>query len=194
MMPAPRKLAIDAFPADFTRTILSRCQECGECMEWSGAYQAAVPIASVPRECMPGSMMRPTKAVIYVSVRRALLALKLGRDVGSRVLTTSCGNPRCVNPSHLRAHTRSEHAARMSGLARNVDAERNRKIAEAKRASSKLTIEKVREIRATTETCKSTALRYGVNPALISRIRRGQCWPDYASPFGAMVDQLRRAA
>ena len=66
---------------------------------------------------------------------------------------------------------------------------RTAKIAKTRRHSNvnkKLDIDKAREIRMSTESGPVLAARYGVNRSLISRIKRGTDWKDYANPYAAL--------
>lgn len=67
-----------------------------------------------------------------------------------------CHNPPCVNPNHLEPREPVEHAR----LQRSM----------------KLSMKDARTIRASQETGRALAARYGVSEAHISRIRLGQVW------------------
>lgn len=99
--------------------------------------------------------------------RYALIAS--GRPVvpGMRVLH-SCDNPSCVNPDHLRWGTQAENCA-------DIVARDRQPKGEAK-SLSKLTEDKVREIRASQLPHSALALRYGVCEATIGAIRSGKKW------------------
>lgn len=66
-----------------------------------------------------------------------------------------CRNKLCVNPDHLEPVTAAENS---------------------RRANAKLTVEKVREIRASAETSVVLAQRYGVAPTTIKSIKQGRSW------------------
>jgi hypothetical protein len=70
----------------------------------------------------------------------------------------SCDIPCCVNPDHLSVGTHRE----------NLE-----DCAKKGRAAKKLTIEKVREIKMSTEAQIVLAKRYGIHPSCISRIKSG---------------------
>lgn len=69
-----------------------------------------------------------------------------------------CRNRACCNPEHLEPVSRAENVQRG--------------------ASTRLTPQAVREIRASTETQTVLADRYGVGQTMISKIRRRECWAD----------------
>lgn len=75
-----------------------------------------------------------------------------------------CRNRRCVNPAHMELVTSAENTRR----------------------AATLTWEVVREIRASVESHRTVAHRYGVSRSHISRIRsRKKWWPDPAAEFAA---------
>lgn len=189
------RLEPKAFPADFPQQVLARCIEVGDCLEWTGTYTGLLPVVMVPRACLPESRMRPGLHTLYVSVRRALVTVTRGVDVGSRVVVPRCDNPRCVRVDHLSSLSRPDHARRMSSRARGTDLARGRRISATKRSkTAKLTAEDVREIRESSESCGVLSQRYGVDRSFVSRIKRWEVWRDYATPMGSMADQLARAA
>jgi len=108
-------------------------------------------------------------------------------------LGSKCGDRRCVNPAHmypstLKALVRSAAArGAYSGLAHAAA------IAAARRKSkvAKLTVDKAREIRESTEPGHVLAERYGVCKSVVNGIRAGRRWKDYTNPFNQL---MRRAA
>lgn len=69
-----------------------------------------------------------------------------------------CTTPACCNPDHMEAVTPTENKRRSR--------------------ATKLTKEDVASIKASGETNKELALRFGVDPSNISHIRRGFSWRD----------------
>lgn len=183
-----RMLPIDvqAIPADFVDRVHARSVEEGDCWVWTGPKASSVPVVHVSRDVLRGSRARD--AMVCVSVRRLLFACIHGADPYPRMLIAKCGHPQCVRPEHLQAQTAAAFSRRMSKH-RNEPL-RARKIAVAKRASAKLDAEKVRAIRARSESGPILAKEYGVDPSLISRIRRGQAWRDVQSPIAHMAQTL----
>lgn len=85
-----------------------------------------------------------------------------------------CDNPKCCNPKHLFLGTKRENAI-----------DRNRKgrgkfpvLRGEASPAAKLTKEQVEQIRASSESHSSLSRLYGVVPAQIHRIRRGERWAD----------------
>ena len=75
----------------------------------------------------------------------------------------SCDNPPCINPDHLFLGSRSDNA-----LDSVVKGRWNRPL--------KLTEDQVLAIRASSQTNRSLAAKYGVAHSLISMIRTGKRW------------------
>lgn len=87
------------------------------------------------------------------------------------VVMHSCDNRRCCNPDHLVLGTHAENMADMRSKGR-------RKFINAGAANgrAKLSLEQVASIRADTRGKRTIAKDYGVSPAQIQRVRKGQQW------------------
>lgn len=79
-----------------------------------------------------------------------------------------CDNPKCVNPAHLKAGTRTDNAKERT--------ERNRSPIGSSVHNSKLTELQVLEIRASSKSAKELASLYGVGEANIYSIRARVNW------------------
>ena len=79
-----------------------------------------------------------------------------------------CDNPRCVNPSHLKAGTRKENA--------DERVQRNRGLKGSAVPGSILTEQQVLEIRSSNKSAKELAVLYGVGQANIYLILSGKTW------------------
>ena len=150
--------------------ILGRTREVGGCLEWAGyAVEGKFPQIRVEGKLYP--------------VRRLVWMLTRGATRSDLWVANSCNNPLCVNPDHLIAHTR---AKAMTGAVRTVS--HRVKISNAKRSKSVLTMEIVREIRASEESNPVLAERYGIGPGYVSHLRRGNTvWKEYVSPFAGLM-------
>ncbi|MFE8106945.1 HNH endonuclease [Sphingomonas melonis] len=84
----------------------------------------------------------------------------------------SCDNPPCVNPAHLRWGTNAENVADMVGRERQSC----RPLVGAQNPKAKLNDDAVRQIRASEEQGKDLAAKFGVSPAVVSKIRRRETW------------------
>lgn len=149
--------------------ILGRTREIGGCMEWAGyAVEGKFPQIRVEGKCYP--------------VRRLVWLVTRGATRSDLWVSNSCNNPLCVNPDHLIAHTRGNA---MKGNVRPVA--HRAKIASAKRAKSALTMEMVREIRASDDSNPVLAERYGISAGYVSHLRNTPTlWKDYSSPFAGL--------
>lgn len=107
-----------------------------------------------------------------VYLHRAAYEAAHGPVPDGMVVRQTCGQDCCINPLHLSLATFSDVAA--DRAARGVQARG------AKNGRSKLTPEQVNEIRTSDETQKALAERFGVDPSLVGRIRRGELWRDAA--------------
>ena len=154
--------------------IKDRTDEVGDCWVWKKAITSGYPQLKVPgRACK--------------LVRRLVVELD-GRPAGARQpVITTCGDPLCVNPAHLKPVTVSEVGKRAAAAGGWKGKARGSKIAAKKRATGKLTLEIAREIRMSEESGPVLSARYGVNRSLITRIKRGHAWKDYTNPFGGLM-------
>lgn len=144
--------------------IHSRCDEEADCLIWKG---------SVGGTCAPYAWHNGKS----VNVRRLVVSLSKGVEVPRNMLVTSkCGNSLCLNPKHLILVSKAELNRRIadSGATRTQKALAGR-IA-AIRAASKLSMEVVDEIRASTEPVKVLADRHGICLSHVYNIKRGVSW------------------
>lgn len=162
-------------PSNLTE-IYAACLEVGDCQEWTGKYHMGSPVF-YSRSLPHGRLY----------VRRAAYEFRSGKPIPAlhRVFD-KCGNPRCVNAEHLVSLDRARAVSRVVKAANQV--KRGAAISRAMRAKSKLTIELVREIRASAESNSELAKKYGVHHSNISLIRLNKAWREtYANPFAALL-------
>jgi hypothetical protein len=162
-------------------SLLARTEEYGGCRLWKGG-------------CANG----PTPHVYWnggmVPVRRLILELS-GEKVVGEYLGTSCGDPRCVEPSHIVQRTWAEHASLMAknsgvGIGRT---NRIAKLVAWRHANPiKLDMERARAIRADDRRSMEVAQDYGISRSMVCKIKSGKLWKDTASPFSGLFD--RRSA
>lgn len=156
------------------RSILSRTQEVGECMEWKGYVQKGTPVVYHEGKTM--------------MVRRLILELRGVNIPPKSFVVTKCDNPLCVNPDHIMVRTQKQHLVAMNKKADPHDVERLKKLMDfARKNRSKLTIEQVREIRASSESASALQKRYPVSKSRINRIKNGDAWRDMSSPFAGLM-------
>lgn len=153
-------------------TLHARCIEVGDCWEWQGA-------------CMPNRHPCVRHDGKTHLVRRLVAALAGISMPENAKAVTSCENLRCVNPDHIIMRTHRQVMRRQGELGKLSDIMRIAKIAATKRAKySKLTMEQVRAIRASSETGVAMAALYGISQGKVSAIRLHRCWRDLAgNPF-----------
>lgn len=158
--------------------IRERCRMCGDC--W---------------ECITAAKTEHHRR--YVQVKHAgkhilarRLAYQLNRGVtvrGDLNIVPDCGNPYCINPAHQKALTESQKARRAASRGAFNSPVRAAKIAATRRrTNAKLTSQQAAEIRISDEPGPVLSARYGINNSLVNRIKRGDAWRDYASPFLAL--------
>jgi len=163
------------------KMIHDRCDEVGECWIWKDA---------VGQHGYPIMRRRPGGCLL---VRRVAVALD-GRPAAVRQpVTCTCAEKRCCNPKHLKPSTPSAVGKAAAARGSFSSKPRAAKIAAGtpKADGAKLTLEQVREIRASEDTGPVLAQRYGGNRSLIGGIRRGTVWKDYSSPFAGLMGTAR---
>ena len=150
----------------------ARCNEVGECLEWTG-YMTN----NVPQVTHMGHM---------VPVRRLMLELS-GRPVRDGAFVgCDCGNKSCVNPEHAVIRTPTQHLQKMANIGAYNEAARLAKLMMHARKRSKLTVDAVRDIRLSSDSSNEVAKQYGVSRQTISRIRSGDAWKETSSPFAGL--------
>lgn len=172
----PRTNVLVAETLEIMRLLDSTVEEAN-CILWTGATSSTGHPIYKPHGC--GCQL----------VRRKMFELTRG-DLTPRVpIDTICGERRCINPAHLRQSTIQDIAKKASKKGAWSSQLRAAKIAAAKRAKGKLTMEQAREIRMSAESGPKLAARYGVNPSLINGIKRGKNWRESANtnPFAGLM-------
>jgi hypothetical protein len=112
--------------------------------------------------------------------RAALMLLGQIQPGQTAFAKTCCKSDDCVNPEHSRAGTRGQHGEWITNSARYAGLVSRKLGAVKARATrpTKLTMTKAREIRASSETQKALALRYGVSQSVVSAIKLGRIWAE----------------
>jgi hypothetical protein len=157
-----------ALPDISLQGFLARTTEEGDCLLWDG-YAAE---GKFPQWRIDGKLH---------AVRRLVWELTrgpLGRGIQVGV---NCRCDLCVHPDHLVARTKAKAMAHVP-----LSPDRRLRIAMARRAKSSLSIDLVRQIRASTEPGNVLEQRHGLQTGYASRIRLGKVWADHASPFSGL--------
>jgi hypothetical protein len=160
--------------------ITAQCVEDGDCLLWTGICSVSgVPKVNIRvREGKGGRTVLSARRVVWELVKGPLQPRKL--------ITTTCGNPKCLNPDHL-AMTNHAKVAAKNGARMDVKL-RKRAAGLAQAHQAKLTREQADEIRAAIDVrVKDLAARFGVGESAIRRIRTGVAWRDQTNPFAALM-------
>lgn len=102
------------------------------------------------------------------NAHRVAFLIWVGPIWSDEVVCHRCDNPSCVNPQHLFAGRPADNVRDKMEKGRGVRGEAV--------GTSKLQASDVLEIRASPDTGKALAARYGVSRALISLIRNRKVW------------------
>lgn len=160
------------------KSIHARCIEVGDCWEWQGKYSGHN--GRHPYIRHNGNNTTARRVVLD-------LAGKKPKHPNQDCAMSTCDNWRCVNPAHLKWATRSETMKVAGAKGLLSDPPRLAKIAAAKRAKAKLTLEQVHDIRTSTERNDVLAARYQVHYSYISNIKHYRLWRDHtATPFSGL--------
>ncbi|MDD0837892.1 hypothetical protein PSQ40_04840 [Curvibacter sp. HBC61] len=153
--------------------IKALADEVGDCLIWHGSVSGD----GYPTMKFMGSCRL---------VRRLVIEAK-GQELAPRQpVMTTCGEKLCVSPAHLTPTSWAvigQAAAKRGAFSRP---DRRAKIAAARRKAGKLTMEKAREIRLSTDTYEVLSARYGVNRTIISRVKNGRAWVEFNSPLPSL--------
>lgn len=156
--------------------IAARCEEVGECWEWQGALSSGGPIFG-------------RNGVANISVRRLIVDHR-GQPRSTRhVVTTTCNNPRCVNPAHVVVRPKAyaiARAAATTGAWQNP-ARRQRIATWARAAKAVITPEQAADIRLAPGKQTDIAAQYGISKQTVSQIKRGANWVDHHNPFAGLM-------
>lgn len=170
--PKPQKPARVQEPAKLSYTvplelILSRCEEDGECLCWTGPMNNGSPQVILKRR------HRQARRIVYEHTRGPLPS--------GRYPVMKCRNDRCLNGEHMTALTTAQIGRLAASEGKFATPERRLAIAAGRRAVGKLNIEKARAIRESDEPCHVLAARYGIHRSMAARIKRGDAWQETAA-------------
>jgi hypothetical protein len=157
-------------------TIKDRCNEVGECWMWAqGLTSRGTPNMRVGREVW--------------HVRRFAFMLAGGVLLPRQPIDCTCGERLCVKPEHAFATDQKALSRKASQRGAFANRARDAKVAAWHRepGRSKLSMEMVREIRASTESSLALAARYGVSRSRVTRVRNHDAWKDYTNPYMSLA-------
>lgn len=146
--------------------IYKDCEEVGECLEWQRGYGSTAPQTSYMGKQ-------------GVNVRRVVAQI-MGIPVEGKLVTNTCGNPRCVKAEHVRVWTKKKMMDILSRQKRLYSPTRAIKTKAAKRT---LNAEQITQIMLSTETQAKLAKRYKMTQTNIARIKQMRGYRGPASVF-----------
>ena len=162
--------------------ILSRCDEEGDCLLWTGATINGYPQARIGDK---GGQM----------LRRHIFTALLGNALPpSRVVASTCENRLCCAPEHLFAMTYSKRLrlAYKRG-SRNQAMEYVKRRETRRQQGTVLDMEKARQIRARAgESNAVLAAEFGVHAKTIYSVKAGLTWREHA-PNSSVFNFARSA-
>lgn len=117
---------------------------------------------------------------VTIMAHRVAWMLSHGPIPDGMLVLHRCDTPGCINPNHLFLGTYQDNQddkVRKGRQARGAKLAHPRARGE-RNGNAKLTAEIVRAIRASDESQRKIATRYGVTQAIISKIKRNEVWTD----------------
>jgi hypothetical protein len=143
--------------------IAARTLDCGGCLRWTGTVCNGHPAGSWDgKRC--------------ILIRREVWQQAHGPIPPGKIIRCTCETPLCVELGHLTLSTYRKVALEMSRQGLMSGPVRSARIAAAKRAGkqARITQDEARAIRASEDTGKVLAARYGVSEATVSKIKLGK--------------------
>ena len=149
--------------AEFQR-IKDRCEEVGDCLEWTMATSKGRPMTALKRDGK------------WTTVgARSAIARTIGLEVSpSKRTVMACGNMICLNPAHMKSQLVStivKNAAKKPGNGWQSTSRRIRLKELARERFGRLTDEAVEDIRSGKEKISVYMKRYGVSKTAVSEAR-----------------------
>lgn len=155
---------------DAVKAIHAQCIEEGDCMLWTGRTNGCG---------HPKLSRQPARRVVWEAVNGPIPAGKM--------VTTSCRDVACLEPTHLVLTTKSEvslinNACTATRLKRSATAART-----ARAKFGKITMAIAREIRSSDKTGRDWAKELGVSVSLVSLVRQNKSWVEHSSPWAGLL-------
>lgn len=162
------------------RMLLSRCEEYGDCMLWTGAGRDRTPRVHVDGRTL--------------SLRRYVYAMHRGVAVESLpaglMCVPKCGDPACIAPEHLVMRTKQRHQRELAKLGIYSAPEANaRRAAGARRSGhARMTMELASWVRESRQPAVEVARCLGVSRGTIDAVRQMRAWVATARPARSVFD------
>jgi hypothetical protein len=157
---------------------LSRAAKNGDCMEWEGAFDSwGAPIFKMKLDNGKWAN-RP--------VRRAMAGLL---DAPMKMIATvKCGNPACIEPSHIVKMTRAKLQNRTAKVTKYGDCEVRRQAIAVKRRErgTVLSMEIAREMRLSGLSSRKAAAKWGVTQKTALLVMNNKIWRE-ANVFSGLM-------
>lgn len=136
----------------------------GECLLWTGPSNGSgYPMVSIMRK--------------NHTLRTILVSLYKRKKSSKQVVTTSCGNIRCIHPDHIKV-VNKKTIFKISKIDYKSPIRSAKLSAHARATRAKLNIDQAREIRMSEKTQRELAIEYGVNKNTIRNIKAGITWKE----------------
>ncbi len=152
-------------------TLLARCDEVGECMEWTGYYNST------------GHPFLRHDGGQWLA-RRLAYVLNGGHLPAGYVLANGCGNPRCILPAHCIKETKTTHLANLSKIGKTGGIPR---LAATLHPRPGMTMELARALRTEPGTITDKAKRHHLPLDVVSDVVQGDAWKQYSHPFAGLL-------
>lgn len=94
-----------------------------------------------------------------------------------QVVTTTCGNKKCIHPDHIKVVSQKS-IFKISAKQYKNPIRCAKLSAHARATRAKLNMDQAREIRMSDKTHRELALEFGVNKATIGNIKAGRTWKE----------------
>lgn len=158
--------------ADLKKRILAKCEEMGDCLEWTAAPSG-------------GGGFYINVEGKTLNVRRALYAIEHGCVPPGRLVTYACDNPMCV--AHQKAVTARQRNLRTAKEGKFDTPEFRARVAAGKRKVSRLSDAAVAEIRDFAGSVPEVAAKHGISAGYAYMLRRGRFRVEFSNPFGGLM-------
>ena len=154
--------------------IAAQTEEFGDCLLWTGAVDSQ------------GYPIFKQSEGPCTLVRRDVYRLSGRRAARRQPVVMTCGERCCIEPAHMVASSTKKVAQAAAAKGAWSSPLRSANIAAARRGSMKLTQATADLIRVSVESGPVLAARYGVCRTMVNRIKAGQAWKVYSSPFAGL--------
>lgn len=154
---------------NYMRRLHARCTECGDCLLWNGC---------VSPEGFP--------KVGSKSLRKEVWERQKGTVPRGMYVVNACGANLCIAHLKLESHAKvfKKAVSRPDIHARRILATQRARQAQ----SVIMTMEKARELRASTGTQREIAEKFGVSQSLAHRIIKNTAWSEIGvNPFAGLI-------